>query len=627
MKLKGKTPYKASLVKAQKAQQSPDSSFNDNTVSIQRLFTSDGIYEYNDYLLLGPSQYCRVYALSVYPRDVYIGWLDDVFALGDIDVSIHVDPVPDRQVINKLTEIVASARAQHSVLSKQGNILMLPELEQAIVDTETVREAIQTNRDRMFYATIYATVHARSVEELNQKCDSVEDALAKKSARLHSLIFQQLEGIKSCFPGSMNTVTGFTRNVTTGGLTAMFPVSNPDISHQSGIYLGSNYFTGSPVLFDQFIGPPQLPNQHIAVFGWTGSGKSVTLKLLVSRSVVIGVRVVILDNQGEYDPLVSELMGGSIVYISAGQESGINPLDIEPEIDEKTGRPKLIDLHEKVSEVRALLNAISSISTSKPLDARDAALLEEVVREEYASREITSDPRSLYQKEPGAVGPVKKSMPTLSSIHERLESKSVSEELKIILKPYLRGNSLGMFDCQTKISLKDRVISFNLKNINDESTKLFASSCVLSWVRQKFIQRDLSKKMFVVDEGWSFIKRPEAAPALEIAARTGRKFNTSLVVASQFPEEFLNREEGRAVIGNCASIILLRQHPTVVDQVVDAFHLSSGASDRLSSFAPGECILWLSGTATAIRIQPTPFEWSYVTTNPQEIVDARTTQT
>ncbi len=52
--------------------------------------------------------------------------------LGDIDVSIHVDPVPDRFVIRKLTEIVTSHRAQHSVLSKQGNILMLPDLENAI---------------------------------------------------------------------------------------------------------------------------------------------------------------------------------------------------------------------------------------------------------------------------------------------------------------------------------------------------------------------------------------------------------------------------------------------------------------------------------------------------------------
>lgn len=125
MKRDKDNPYRASL--AVEGRERADSDFTGNTLRVQSLFAPDGIYEYHDYLLLGPSQYCRVYALSIYPRDVYIGWLDDVFSLGDIDISVHIDPVPDRQVIKKLTEIVASTRAQHSVLSKQGNILMLPD--------------------------------------------------------------------------------------------------------------------------------------------------------------------------------------------------------------------------------------------------------------------------------------------------------------------------------------------------------------------------------------------------------------------------------------------------------------------------------------------------------------------
>jgi len=71
--------------------------------------------------------------------------------------------------------------------------------------------------------------------------------------------------------------------------------------------------------------------------------------------------------------------------------------------------------------------------------------------------------------------------------------------------------------------------------------------------RQKFVQQNRrQKKKFIVDEGWSFIRYPESAVALETVARTGRKHNCGLVVASQFIEEFLARESGRAVIGNCA---------------------------------------------------------------------------
>ena len=137
-------------------------------------------------------------------------------------------------------------------------------------------------------------------------------------------------------------------------------------------------------------------------------------------------------------------------------------------------------------------------------------------------------------------------------------------------------------------------------------------------MRQKFVQQNRRlKKKFIVDEGWHFIKFPESAVALETVARTGRKHNCGLVVASQFIEEFLGRE-GRAVIGNCATLFLLRQHDTVIDQVVEAFHLSSGTKNFLGGFAPGECLMSLNGAVTAVRVEPTPFEWPYMNTNPQQ---------
>ncbi len=176
----------------------------------------------------------------------------------------------------------------------------------------------------------------------------------------------------------------------------MFPVSNPDVSHPSGIYLGPIYFTGCPVVYDQFIGPPALPNPHIAVFGYSGSGKSVTLKTMASRSALIGERIVILDLMGEYESIVLELLNGKVVHIAAGRETGINPLEIEAESDDR-GR-QVGQHHDKVAEIRALFTVISRAFNGDPLQAQDAAILEEAVREEYASREYHVGPlQPVYQ--------------------------------------------------------------------------------------------------------------------------------------------------------------------------------------------------------------------------------------
>jgi conjugal transfer ATP-binding protein TraC len=97
-------------------------------------------------------------------------------------------------------------------------------------------------------------------------------------------------------------------------------------------------------------------------------------------------------------------------------------------------------------------------------------------------------------------------------------------------------------------------------------------------------------------------------------ARRGRKHKACLLIASQFIDEFLSCEQGRAVIHSADTSILMRQNPAVVDQVVDHFNLAEGTKQQLSSFEPGEAILSLNGNVTGIKVIPIPYEWPYITT-------------
>lgn len=86
----------------------------------------------------------------------------------------------------------------------------------------------------------------------------------------------------------------------------------------------------------------------------------------------------------------------------------------------------------------------------------------------------------------------------------RLQVKPASGMLKRVLTVFLRGNFFGMFDCETKIQLSDRVVCFDFHDIKDEFTKFYAMFRVLTWVKQKFVQqnREVRKKV-VMDEVWS----------------------------------------------------------------------------------------------------------------------------
>lgn len=135
-------------------------------------------------------------------------------------------------------------------------------------------------------------------------------------------------------------------------------------------------------------------------------------------------------------------------------------------------------------------------------------------------------------------------MPTLSDFQKKLKERGKCNELAELLVPFLKGNSLGIFDCESKIDSNAAIISFDMSNIKDEFTKLYASYVILTWIWQKFVLKNKErKKIIVCDEAWLFLKFQESAEFLVNVARRGRKYNVPLFICSQFIDEFLNSEE------------------------------------------------------------------------------------
>jgi type IV secretory pathway VirB4 component len=160
---------------------------------------------------------------------------------------------------------------------------------------------------------------------------------------------------------------------------------------------------------------------------------------------------------------------------------------------------------------------------------------------------ITTDVNSLFLKKGGkldngkyVIGKIKKKMPTLTDFYNKLLENGNCKTLAKILQPFLRGNSLGLFDCESIINSDTEIICFDMSEIKDEFTKLYASFVVLSWGWQKFILKNRNKKKIIVcDEAWIFLKYKESADFLVNVARRGRKMNTPLYIGSQFIDEFL----------------------------------------------------------------------------------------
>ena len=229
---------------------------------------------------------------------------------------------------------------------------------------------------------------------------------------------------------------------------------------------------------------------------------------------------------------------------------------------------------DKVADIRALLSTIARNYMGRTLNGTEITEIEIVVNQLYAERGINDDINSIYERNKGklnngkyVVGKVKKKMPTLSDFQKKLDERGKCKELAEILIPFLKGNSLGIFDCESTIfsnediisfdmsEIKDEftklyifsnedIISFDMSEIKDEFTKLYSSFVILTWVWQKFILKNREKKKLIIcDEAWLFLKYKESADFLATVARRGRKYNTPLLIGSQFIDEFINCEE------------------------------------------------------------------------------------
>lgn len=370
---------------------------------------------------------------------------------------------------------------------------------------------------------------------------------------------------------------------------------------------GRNYFTGLPIYLDTF--DKSLTNPHMAILGITGAGKSVTMDTIASRSLVAkNTQCAILDIEGEYKKR-TESLSGRIIEIKQGVPSGINIFDIDKEQGEN-GTEK-INILNKVAEIRVILSGIVKNYMDRSLNAKELVDIEESVIETYKEKGITTNVESIYEKQGGKIGnkltleKIKKKMPTLSDFQRILSTKNNSKELSEILTGFLKGKSLGMFDCTSNININDHIIDFDLSSINDEVTKFYASMVITTWITEKYMKRSeiYDEKSVYIDEAWTMLKYEETANFIENLARRARKRGVRLVIATQLPDELISSEQGRAILNCCGTAILMKQSAISVDKVIEYFKLSEGTREFLLKARPGEAILNMEGNISAIAIE------------------------
>lgn len=584
-----------------------------------------------EYLRVG-GKYVRSFIINGYPSVVNVGWLDDLYNFdGDVDTVIHVVPSDERGALDQLTAKITQFEAQLDLESKKGNIRNITSLQDKIASLVAQRRALEQNYENLYYIQIGANVYDNDVESLRKQTEKLINKLKGRRINVDEMYLKQEDAYKSGLPIGQSFVKDKFRNFNSGALCACFPFYNSEISHKNGTFLGINMSTATPVFVD-FYDRSILNNSNASVFGQAGSGKTFFVSLLTLRSAIKGIRSVIIDPEGEYKK-ICDIVGGANLKISPDAKSGINPFDIEEEMDDEGYL--YVDIKSKVADI---LNMVAVMVGGLTNEAK--ATVAHVIGETYKEHGITEDPNSLYEIGSffdEATGELiqkrKKMMPTLSSLRNGLEKYRRSSETNVeILSPiintlgmFCKGGIYDMFDRQTSDNLKDffdaPVVNFDISQLEESVLRPIGMYIAMTWTWEKFVKKNPKiKKRIICDEAWMLVNRNMAgheftAQFLENCARRIRKRNGGLLVASQNFMEFADNPQGKAVLTNTVVNILLKQNPTDIDAVQEVFKLSGGEKQFLLTAKRGEMLIRMNDESSLVLAYPFPDELRLISTN------------
>ncbi len=596
------------------------------------------------------TRYARSFFVSTLPRMCSFPELfRDLYFFGDVNTSIYITPVPESRSQNELNKVINELETERLVAADRGNINRESTLTQKRFEAEQLRDEIAAGYNKMYEASIISTLFAYSLEDLDRLTKMLATEVSKSLVGIKSAWAIQEKAFKSNLP-LMDDKIKKIHSFDSRSMGTVFPFTTSEVGHSTGVPLGFNKQTGTPILFDNF--HPSLTNYNMVIFAKSGAGKSVTMKTLISRSsVLMGIESLALDAEGEYK-IVAESLGGINVVLSPSSKTVINLFDIEPENvkDEITGRERtVLNVENKVEDVtQALLTMARGSTRSQEVNEVTKQVIAEAVSEEYASLGITNNPMSIYKSgenflKGDKLYKEKKEMPTIGSWYKRIEKKAQENRnvdyqyhysyLLKVMRQYIReyNGQMAYFDGQSTFELLDGApfINLDISQLEERFARPLAQQILLSWIWEKYVKKNSEdrkrarQKRVLVDEAWMLLPYPEAVDFLNTMARRARKRNVSLAIISQRFQDFYEKPEAQAVLTSSDTKLFLAQDKSEIEQLKQVFKLSEGEANFLVTCLKGEGLLKVGGDTAILQITPTAKEFEFVETNLNKLAKMR----
>ncbi len=570
-----------------------DPALRDNSAQVQDTIAPPAIeIDFSD-IKIGDTYIRTLYAVG-YPRYVSANWLSPLINFNhSLDIAMYIYPTESKDTLDQIRRKIAEMEAEISTDIQRGRIPQAS-TEAALEDAKSLQEQLVKGIERFYQFSLYITISADSIKELNTITSQVQSTLGSLLIVTKVASLTMEDAFKTTLPYCKDKLMVI-RNMDTTAISTTFPFVSSELSDNKGTLYGVNMHNESLVIFDRF----SLENANMLVLATAGAGKSYFVKLEILRSLMFDTEAIIIDPENEYE-MISRSVGGNYISFSTSSQNKINPFQIATPKDSTED-----EMGYKYLFLQSLLKImIGSLSPTEDATLNRALLLT------YRQKGITEDPATHTLE-----------APRLEDLYRSLigmEEES-AKNLSARLEKYVMGSMKGIFDQQSNIGLDSKITVFTLRELADEIRPI-VMFMILDYIWTK-IRKDLKRRLLVVDEAWYLMRFEDSAKVLQGFVKRARKYYLGVTVISQNADDFLTSPYGKAIVTNSALQMLFKQSPAAIDQVAEVFYLSQGERHMLLSANIGEGLFFAGQNHVAIRVISSPDEHALATSKPSEILE------
>lgn len=430
-------------------------------------------------------------------------------------------------------------------LADSRSARFMPQLREQSREWEYVQEQLRQGQKlvRVYYGvTSFSPVGTGDSHERNLK------AIYKSSGwELQDERYMQIPGLMAIMP--MTMANGLARDYERlKRMRTMLTTTVANIAPVQGEYTGSAIphllllgRRGQPFFWSPF--ENAAGNHNVAVFGKSGSGKSVALQEITAALVGAGARVIVIDDGRSFEHSC-KLQQGEFVEFTMNGGLRLNPFSMIDAAEAGTNEDYKLDC---IAMLKAIVGQMARPSSK--LDDTEVGLIDGAVNAEFAAC--------------GRAG-------SIDGVIRALEATShpQGDALAIGMRPFSSTGTYGKFFIgEATLRIGARLTVFELSDLaSREELRAVVLSAIMFLSSQTMRQDRATRKALLLDEAWQMLKGGSMADFIEAYARTCRKYGGALITATQSLNDYYKSEGSLAALENSDwSLVLQQKNETITD--------------------------------------------------------------